>query len=233
MNKPIIVTEYPKSGGSWITSMIGEALGLFKRDIYMRSGFNLFDTTDHPWYQNRAALDFPKASVIKSHELPDSKLIDFDATFVHLVRDGRDVIVSRWFFDKDFMVKNGIVSSFDRKFDDYVEEKAIEWTRYVTTWSNFGVSTIRYEDFLSEPHSALGNAVKKISGVNMPSSILKHSISVNTKQKFSESLSKTFQHNTFVRKGIAGDWRNHFSQRNVECFNSVAKEAMSLFGYPL
>jgi Sulfotransferase domain len=204
MIKPIILTEYPKSGGSWITSMIGGALGLFKRDIYMRPGFNLFDTTKHPWYQNGAALDFPKASVIKSHELPNSELIDFDATFVHLVRDGRDVIVSRWFFDKDFMVKNGIVSSFDKKFDDYVEEKAIEWASYVTAWSNLGFLTIRYEDFLSEPHPALGKTIKQISGVDMPSSILKHAISVNTREKFSESLSKTFQHNTFVRKGIAG-----------------------------
>jgi hypothetical protein len=233
MKKPIVLTEYPKSGGSWITSILGEALGIPKRDIYMRPGFNLFDATDHPWYKDGAAFDFPSQSVIKSHELPSSNIIDFDADYLHLVRDGRDVIVSRWFFDKDFMVKNGIAASFDQNFDDYVEEKATEWTSYVLAWSNTGTLTVRYEDFLAEPEAALGSVLKRILGVNFPQSLLQVAVAAYTKEKFAKSFSKTFKYNTFVRRGVAGDWNNHFSKRNIDCFASIAGEAMSSLGYAL
>jgi hypothetical protein len=233
MDKSIILTEYPKSGGNWITSLIGEALNIPRRDIYMRPGFDQFETTHHPWYKNGAALDFPTPSIIKSHELPGSALIDFEADYVHLVRDGRDVIVSRWFFDKDFLVKNGITASFDKNFDDYVEEKAIEWSSYILAWANTDTLTIRYEDFLNAPGANLGAVVQKISGITLPQSALENVVAMYTKEKLAESLSKTFKHNTFVRKGIAGDWMNHFSQRNSDCFASVASEAMALLGYTL
>jgi hypothetical protein len=233
MNKPIVLTEYPKSGGSWITSLLGEALGIPKRDIYMRPGFSLFDATDHPWYRDGARFDFPRQSVIKSHELPVSTLIDFDASYVHLARDGRDVIVSRWFFEKDFMVKNGITESFDKDFDSYVEEVATEWSEYVSAWSATPATNLRYEDFLNTPEVALGFAIKELTGVDMPTSVLEYAVSTHTKGRFSESLSKTFKHNTFVRRGVAGDWENHFSQKNADCFRSIAKDAMAKLGYSI
>ncbi|WP_233862478.1 sulfotransferase domain-containing protein [Paraburkholderia adhaesiva] len=233
MEMPIVLTEYPKSGGSWITSLIGDALNVPKRDIYVRPGFDLFDTSDHPWYKNGAAHDFPTQSVVKSHELPDSKLIDFEAKYLHLVRDGRDVIVSRWFFDKDFLVKNGITASFDKNFDDYVEEKAIEWSRYVLAWASTSTLTIRYEDFLADPETALGSVVQKISGTTLSPGLLADVVGMHTKEKFARSLSNTFKHNTFVRKGISGDWKNHFSRRNSDSFASIAHDAMSLLGYAL
>ncbi len=231
MNKPIVLTEFPKSGGSWIATMIGDALEIPKRDINVRTGFDLFEINQHPWYKGVEELDFPTQSVIKSHELPDSTLIDFDATFIHLVRDGRDVVVSKWFFEKEFCVKNGITSSFNRNFDEYVKDVAQDWTTYILAWAKKGVLTVRYEDFLSEPVNVLGDLLKQVTGYDLQKSFLEEIVYKNSKEKFSESLSKTFRSNTFVRKGISGDWQNHFSKKNIESFNSVARNAMSLLGY--
>lgn len=233
MNKPIILTEYPKSGGSWIVSMIGDALEIPKRDIYVRPGFDLFEIAKHPWYTETNKLDFPARSVIKSHELPDSPLIDFAATYIHLVRDGRDVVVSKWFFDKEFCVKNGITTSFDKNFDDYVAEVAKEWAKYIFSWAAKGFVTVHYENFLADPEKTLGVLLKQVLGFDIQKSVLEEAVSKHTKKKFSDALSKTFKHNTFVRKGVSGDWKNHFSKKNIESFNSVAKDAMSLLGYEL
>jgi len=213
--------------------MIGDALEIPKRDIYVTPGFDSFEIAKHPWYMETENLNFPVQSVIKSHELPDSPLIDFVATYIHLVRDGRDVVVSKWFFEKDFCIKNGITSSFDKNFDDYVEEVAQDWTKYVLAWANKDVLTVCYEDFLSEPEKTLGGLLKQVSGLDIQESVLKEVVSKHTKKNFSESLSKTFKHNTFVRKGVAGDWKNHFSKKNIESFNYVAGDAMSLLGYEL
>ena len=233
MNKPIILTEYPKSGGSWIVSMIGDALDIPKRDIYVRPGFDLFEIAKHPWYVGAESLNFPSKSIIKSHELPDSSLIDFTATYIHLVRDGRDVIVSKWFFDKDFCVNNHITSSFNKSFDDYVEEIAQEWTKYILTWANKDVLTFHYEDFLFEPEKLLSGLLRQVYGYDIQKTILQEAVYKNTKENFSDSLNKTFKHNTFVRKAISGDWKNYFSKKNIDSFNNVASEAMSLLGYKL
>ncbi len=103
----IVVAEYPKSGGTWIVSVLGDALGLPKRDIYVSDEYKSFDVRKHPWYKNAPDLVLPDACVIKSHELPNSDLHSFP---MRLVRDGRDVVVSRFFYDRDFCVANGIYS---------------------------------------------------------------------------------------------------------------------------
>jgi hypothetical protein len=231
MDRPIVVTEYPKSGGSWLTSLIGDALHIPKRDIYVQPGFNLFDTSHHPWYEDAAAYDFPEKSVIKSHELPASNMIGFDAAFVHLVRDGRDVIVSRWFFDKDFLVRNGITQEFNIGFDDYVEKTAREWQAYVTRWAHAGTPTVRYEDFLAAPELALSRLIETVAGSRLPDEAIQSAVARNTKEKFSKALGKTFKYNTFVRKGIAGDWKNYFTDKHIDAFNSIAGDAMRMLGY--
>lgn len=232
VSKPIIISEFPKSGGSWIVSMVGGALQIPCRDIYMRSGFDLFDGKKHPWYRGAADFDFPARCVIKSHERPNSQAIDFEATQVHLVRDGRDVVVSKYFFDKDFCVKNGITSSFDDDFDSFVEKTSREWGSYVLAWlEESAVSCIRYEQFLADPAQAIGALILELFGEKLEEFYLEDVASRFTRDKFSASLDAAFSHNTFVRKGIVGDWKNHFSDANVADFKSGAGEALIALGY--
>jgi len=230
--KPIVISEFPKSGGSWIVSMVGDALQIPCRDIYMRPGFDLFDGKKHPWYQGAAEFDFPVQCVIKSHEKPNSRAINFDVTQVHLFRDGRDVVVSKYFFDKDFCVKNGITSSFDDDFDSFVEKTSYEWASYVLAWrEQSDVGGVRYEQFLADPAKEVGALIFEIFGENMDESYLDNVASRFTRDKFSASLNAAFSHNTFVRKGVAGDWRNHFSEKNASAFKSIAGDALIDLGY--
>ena len=230
--KPIILTEYPKSGGSWIVSMIGDVLQMPQRDIYIRPGFDLFDIKKHPWYVNNN-LDFPKNSVIKSHELPNSNLIKFDADYIHLVRDGRDVVVSKWFFEKEFCVRNDIMPLLHENFDDYVKRNACEWSNYINNWSRQLVLTIFYEDFLMAPVDSLEKALNAIGYQGFSRKSLENTVSKFTKDRFSALLDNTFKHNTFVRKGVSGDWRNYFSEKTVMDFKIAAGEALLSLGYEL
>ncbi len=233
VNKPIIITEYPKSGGTWITSMIGDALGIPMRDIYMRPGFKLFKTDKHPWYRSAPDLDFPMPSVIKSHELPGSQLIDFDATFVHLVRDGRDVVVSKWFFEKYFCVKNNIIPTFDKQFDAYVKETANEWCNYVNAWAGHSAITIKYEDFLYDPIQSLGNLLKHFTNNVFTHAEIKRTVMKYKKDRFAALFHETFRYNTVVRKCISGDWKNYFSEKNIAEFESIAGKSLVSLGYEL
>jgi len=210
--------------------MIGNALGVPKRDIYMGPGFNLFDAKHHPWYEGEC-FDFPQKSVIKSHELPDSPLISFDADYLHLIRDGRDVVISKYFFERDFYPKNGITEELKMSFDDYVEATSLEWAEYVTAWQEEPVPVIRYEDFLNNATGALDSLLNRVAGIQLSRSLLDDVVNNLSKERLSASLSKVFSHNTFVRKGIAGDWKNYFSERNVAAFKAVAGDALVSLGY--
>ncbi len=212
-------------------NLLGDSLGLPKRDLYdVRSNHSRFDLSRHPWYGGESQPTLTDSCVIKSHEPPDSHLVKFDARFVHLVRDGRDVVVSRYFYEKEFCVANGIHDSFDVPFDEYVGRVAGEWRGYVTAWLHVQKTYFRYEEFLRDPAGSLRSLLAHL-GLIAADSTVERAVANNTREKMKESLAAAFRHNTFVRKGVSGDWRNHFSADNVHVFKEAAGPLLIRLGY--
>lgn len=226
----IIIAEYPKSGGTWLVSLLGDCLDLPKRDIYVSDGYQLFDIHKHPWYKGYESLELTEACVIKSHELPDSPLHDFPAHYIHLVRDGRDVVVSKYFFERDFCIKNHILQSFDFSFNDYLVKTALEWRTFVLAWLEQNVVVCRYEDLLKAPQETLEQVLLAL-GKQVKTSKVQHAIEANRKEKMHQVLNEVFVHNTFVRKAMAGDWRNYFSTEQLEIFYALAGDALNQLEY--
>lgn len=228
----ITVVEYPKSGGTWLVSMLGDYFDIPKRDIYVADGYSAFDVAKHPWYQNAESLNLTETCVIKSHELPGSNLHNYPTSYIHLVRDGRDVVVSKYFFERDFCVQNGIFASFDIPWNEYIHKTATEWSNFVLAWMNAkeGQNWFRYEDLLASPLDTLEKIVRVLRS-EVDRQKLASAVEKNTKEKISKSLDKVFLHNKFVRKAQAGDWINHFSNQDVLVFNSIAGDAMKVSGY--
>ena len=212
--------------------MLGDALQLPKRDIYDVTDGRRAYVSKHPWYKGAPSLELTESCVIKSHERPNSALINFPAQFVHLIRDGRDVVVSKYFYERDFCVKNGIYQQFDVPFDEYVARIAVEWHEYVQAWLDACpyTCTCSYEDLLQDPCGALH---KVVCGLGVPAthSQINRAVEANSKEELRRTLDKAFTHNSFVRKGIAGDWRNHFSQENARAFKQKAGDALMRLGY--
>ena len=149
-NLKIVVAEYPKSGGSWLSSLLAQSLGIAVRDIYVNDDFKTFDISKHPWYEGGSSYGLTDSCVIKSHEMPDSKLHKLDAHFIHMIRDGRDVVISKYFYEKDFCVKNEIIKEFNYTLDEYVEKTSKEWADYISAWEGRDVITCSYENLLQD-----------------------------------------------------------------------------------
>jgi hypothetical protein len=233
----IIVTEYPKSGATWIVSMLGDALHLSKRDIYvsdqhrwLENSAKGIDLRQHPWFVGSASLNLTDCCVIKSHELPNSPLINFPAQFIHLIRDGRDVVVSKYFYERDFSVANGIYERFDVSFDDYVLQMATEWRNYVRAWMEYDIAMFKYEDFLLDPPNTLQSVLDELGLVAKDEDVYQ-AVNANTKSKLKEALDKAHKHNTFIRKGVAGDWKHYFSADHVSVFKELAGDVLIQLGY--
>jgi hypothetical protein len=230
----IVVAEYPKSGGSWVTGLLADVLGLPKRDIYISDGYSAFNVADHPWYLGSSSWNVTDACVVKSHERPDSPLSQSIANestaTLHLIRDGRDVTVSKYFFERDFCVLNGILPPLGLTFDAYVEKTAAEWCEYVEAWSGRADAVSRYEAFLADPSRALADALEQLGRSASPEAI-QTAVAQNTKERFARSLDRAFRHNTFVRVGTSGDWKNHFDARNRAAFTRIAGDLLASLGY--
>jgi hypothetical protein len=230
----IVVAEYPKSGGSWIVGLLGDVLGLPKRDIYVADGYSAFDIAKHPWYADDQSWNVNAACIVKSHERHDSplsqSLADGRTATIHVIRDGRDVTVSKYFFDRDFCVKNGILPPLDLTFEAYIEKIAAEWRDYVESWSGHADVVCRYEAFLADPARALTAAINEL-GLSASPAAVEAAVAMNTKERFARSLDRTFEHNTFVRVASSGDWRNHFEARHGAAFARIAGDLLASLGY--
>jgi hypothetical protein len=233
----LVITEYPKSGATWLVTLLGDLLMLPKRDLYITQervchSNNTFykGILDHHWYKGATSLSVESPSVVKSHELPHSPLIDFNAKFLHLIRDGRDSVVSKYFYEKDFCVNNGLISDFDVKFDDYLVNSATEWKTYVESWLDKGIPVIKYEALLQNTKQTLIDALAVFS-VEYDPQRLDFVIADNIKDKFRAKLEPIYKYNTFVRKAIVGDWKNHFTKRHTDIFNAIAGDTLIKLGY--
>jgi hypothetical protein len=226
----IVVSEYPRSGGTWLVNLIGDSLGLDKRDIYIHEGYSHYDARRHPWYAGCRSLNLTDHCVIKSHEFPSSALLWFPARYLHLVRDGRDAVVSKYFYEKELCVKNGIYERFDEPFDDYVPRVAAEWREFVEAWRSQDCPQVSYEELLGDTKGTLARLLRELGFEVLPQAV-RRAVESNTKDQMRKSLDRTYDHNTFVRKGIAGDWLNHLQSRHLRAFDRRAGDLLVELGY--
>ena len=226
----VLVSEHPKCGGTWFSQLLSEALEIpFPRNI--RPKFNSCLLHGHLLYEER----FNKV--------------------IGVVRDGRDVMVSAYYhmlFDND---KNSAEAVKNKRelfnFDDYddirsnlprfIEYMFNEYTigRFHFSWSDFinsyydnsNVHIVKYEDLLIDAKNELKQAIHflgklEVSDFKLDSIVSKYAFKNVTKRKPGEENKKSF-----LRKGIAGDWKNHFSAEASKVFDSFAGKELIKAGY--
>ena len=175
-----------------------------------------------------------------------------DAVVVNALRDGRDVAVSHHFH----MIRNGEQWAFQNKKELKIRQKyfvenkgdpvplfsksslqkvARLWLDAIDGRSR-GIDLfkdrfidLRYEELLADPYGVV--RVFQMLGVSTVKETIEHCIESNrferkTGRKPGEADSKSF-----VRKGVAGDWKNHFRDEDRALFKEVAGEALIALGY--
>jgi hypothetical protein len=223
-----LVTEFPRSGGTWLCQMLADYLEI-------------------PFPRNKIPLDY--RCVIHGHYLyfPTLKNV------IVLYRDGRDVMVSYYFHS---LFPNEIRNSHFVKtmrgylaFKDYHDVIAnlprflefvftrkpsprFNWAEFVDNWADRNNTySLKYENLLSEPLRELSKLlatrfslepdIDKIEAI-----VAKNSFRSTTGRKPGEE-----SRSSFARKGIAGDWKNYFSSEASRVFNHFAGKQLIKLGY--
>lgn len=223
-----IVNEYPKSGGSWIGQMLAAAL-------------------DVPFPRNRIPMLRP--CIMHEHFLWPGTL----KNVVIVWRDGRDVIVSQYFHSlfrnergnrvlvekvsKDLIYSdvNDIRSNLP-SFMEYIfkvkKHPKFSWADFVDKWQ--GVSHaihVKYEDFRQDCATQLQQLVGALKNRTIDKA---RAMKIEKTFSFERQSGRTpgqENSNSFMRKGIVGDWKNHFTRESNEMFAHYAGNALISLGY--
>ena len=223
-----IVTEFPKSGGTWFSRMLSEALQI-----------------PNP----RQRVPRIESCIIHGVYLYSPRLKNVFC----LIRDGRDIMVSYYFhslFVND--VNNSrLVKLTSRELgfadaNDVSENlpRFIEWVftrRYYPryTWVEFmkgwiyrqDVHIIRYEDLLLRCADVLQSSIRHVCGIDIDDSTAEAIAKANSFQSVAKRNPGSEHRNQFLRKGISGDWKNYFNREAIEIFNYYGGPTLIDAGY--
>lgn len=222
-----IVAEHPKSGGSWVGQMLAEYF-------------------DVPFPRNR----FPRlgSSILHGHYMRDDRLKN---VFL-VVRDGRDVMAS-WYHHCLFVndrYNERLVLRMRKAlpFSDYDDVKSnmpafleyhfaqkkplgFNWAEFIDSWWGMVPSVIRYESLLDDAVKELAASITAVLGEAVDINRLGEIVAANSFERQAGRRSGEEEKESFLRKGIAGDWRNCFDQEACQIFDHYAGDALICLGY--
>lgn len=223
-----LVNEYPKSGGSWLGQMLAEALDL-------------------PFSRNR--LPMLKPSILHGHYYHPGNI----QRSALIWRDGRDILVSQYYhylFENErgnaygvkltrnalrFSDYNDIranLPEFMRYMYEYSKHPGFSWSDFVSKWwNNEAVSHVKYEDLRHNTIFELQRLVFELTGAALSDERACRIANEYSFEKQSKRTPGLENINSFMRKGIVGDWRNHFTREARERFAEYAGDQLIKLGY--
>ena len=236
-----VVSEYPKSGGTWLGRMVADCLEI-----------------PLPRHTN---LPLAMTCVVHNHWGYDPRL----RRCIYLYRDGRDVMVSfyfhrmRWIHNERNPKYAGHAQKYEAMFgkgydkDDTVANLArfIEhefanprdcrqnWRDHLSEWFGPGddatgrpqVAYVSYEQLREDCATHLARVCEKASGKNPDQWLVGHTVEKWSMERTTGRKPGEENRGDLVRKGVAGDWVNHFSREAGEMFDRLAGDMLVRLGY--
>ncbi|XP_068097198.1 sulfotransferase 2B1-like [Hyperolius riggenbachi] len=234
---------YPKSGTNWMI----EILNLIKHDgdATICQTVPIYDRS--PWLEvltfrdQMRSLTHPR--IISSHlpyQLFAKSFLSSKAKIVYTIRNPKDIIVSLFHFSKILCLFTAN-NDFQKFIDDFLEGKALYglWFDHIKGWMQMKGDSrfffITYEELQKDHHGSVIRLCKFL-GKDLTDaqidSVVKHSsfssMKENKMSNWSQMSSDILDHTkgSFLRKGVSGDWKNHFTVAQSEYFDKVYREKM-------
>lgn len=223
-----IVNEFPKCGGSWIGEMIAQAL-------------------DVPFPRNR----FPslQRSILHGHFLHPQGL----RNVVMVWRDPRDMFVSLYYhsYFRNELYNGPLVDQMrrDLPFDDYNDiqrnlpvfldahfQRRIwphyTWNDFYTHWQNRPVAAATsYEAMRRDTPGELARVAQKLTGHPLDRRQAQAIADDHAFARKAKRAAGQADNNSFLRKGVVGDWVNSFTPDSLAILDRHAGQAMAELGY--
>lgn len=246
--KSFYLASYPRSGNTWMMYSLSMLFSAIRGEA--RSSFDLYpfcyETSGEFYFRAESEIDSSRPLIIKTHEAHDIYKEIYPARkSIYVYRDGRDVLLSYYFFKKMFASPGDIVLErvgrrhdlasrtakpveFDAKeFSVFLRSHSSEWISHVVGWlEDRNIFAVRYEG-LHDDFSAILAEIVQYLDIDPVVSI------ESVYQTYVEEFRKYFANSNrnFFRKGVTGDWRNYFTDEHVTIFFEMTGDLLGSIGY--
>ncbi|XP_041648832.1 sulfotransferase 2B1-like [Cheilinus undulatus] len=246
----VVAVLYPKSGTVWMQEIL--PLLLNGGDLTPIQTIPNWDRV--PWLEEKRLelvidkLASPRALVshFPYHLMPPS-FHSSKAKVIYVMRNPKDTLVSSYFFHQmaGFLPDPGM---FDEFITTFLEGRVMfgKWTDHVKSWrqTELGdrIMYITYEEMVQDLPAAL-RRMSDFLGRDLNEETIKkisehcsfQSMKQNNMSNFS-LVPKVYldqDKSPFLRKGVVGDWRNHFNSEQEARFTSVIKKELEKESFTL
>uniref|UniRef100_G1SDB0 Sulfotransferase n=1 Tax=Oryctolagus cuniculus TaxID=9986 RepID=G1SDB0_RABIT len=241
----VLTVTFPKSGTNWLIEILclirskGDATQIQSVPIWVRS----------PWvetvsgYEDLKTMESPRlvSTHLPIHIFPKS-IHTTKAKVIYLMRNPRDVLVSGYYFwNYVKFVEN--TKSLQEYFELFLDGNVVfgSWFDHVHGWLSLrdqkNFLLLSYEELKQDTRSTIEKICHFLGEKLEPEEInlvLKNSSFQAMKENKMSNYSLLSEvdlihegHGSFMRKGISGDWKNHFTVTQAEKFDKVFKEKMA------
>lgn len=223
------LASYPRSGNTMFRMALHHLYGIETYSIYTDAdivGMGADKIVGHHGRANAARLrGMAGTQYIKTHELAPAPTTGIQDKAIHIVRDGRDALVSYAHYRVSV---DGLQLTPSRSLDELLDIEHVGnrwggWSGHAKAWLDWPGTKVmvRYEDMLTDTMTTVTNALHAL-GINP--------IPVNGGEmpKFKELGEKWPQ---FFRKGKSGSWREHMTDGQLSKFWNQHSKMMGALGY--
>jgi hypothetical protein len=235
-HRNLFIAALPKSGSTWLARMAASIPGY-------REWIPAYVTeTDHTVKRASFAHLPIGYTVTKLHCKPTPEhLAVFNGLgrpYVVIIRDLRDVVVSGYYYLRNVSAHENAVPfrtlEPEEGLDKWMREKLADRVAWIDGWregmdARLGLM-IRYEQLLSGPLAGFATICRHYE-INLSNAQLQRIVEQHSFKKATGRAPGQADATSFNRKGIAGDWRNHFTPALRETFKSLTGEALVRWGY--
>jgi methylamine dehydrogenase accessory protein MauD len=236
----IFVVTYPRSGTTWMQMILYQLTTEGKMDFP-------HITTVCPWFERSlkdgTAYDaLPSPRVFKSH-LPYRKIPKGPCKYIYVARDGKDVAVSYYHFQKTHMGYQGTLDEF---FESFLKGEVPygSWFRHVRGWWQHrdepNVLFLRYEDLAAD----LPGCLRRIAGFcglgvdpgRWPGVLERCSFAFMKRHESQFDpltamlYEQGFRPNSHLRRGQAGAWGGQLQPRQARRFDQICTRRLGNTG---
>ena len=242
----VLVCGVARSGNTWLARLLGDALnapvtgayaavplaqeGLDRDSVYVVRQLHLKPVID----------DAAQCALVSGWQFAINQWTT--EQIIHIIRDPRDVAISAYYYWQ----RPSVLNTIQAMIDGTLPFQGIgPWTSYIDAWLDIQldrtysdrINTTFYEDLLHNTKSVLKDLLyilKAPRDIDLDAVIARQALSTKRTQVERDGDARPYGKAIqlhHLRKGIAGDWRNHFDRACIELAHTHWQPYLLQFNY--
>jgi len=229
----LLHVTHAKSGSQWLRAILDNCAP--HQVVHPVHGMGQF--LENPV---RSGMIYPALFVTKDEF--DGVVLPPNARRFVVIRDLRDTLVS-WYFSLkvSHTVDHSTLTEMRNTLNALTFEKGLIWliedpyfskiATIQSSWCQSGELLVRYEDLLERDEEILERILLRECGIPVERARLREIIHANRFDQLTGRTRGTEDVSSHQRKGIAGDWCNHFTHRVKDSFKERFGTVLIETGY--